>query len=47
MGLNTSRIGVFIGPNPNQLDNLKSILEPELANWLASEAKHGFRRQKG
>jgi hypothetical protein len=30
MGLNTSRIGMFSGPNPKQLDNLKSILKLSL-----------------
>jgi allantoin racemase len=44
MGLNTSRIGMYAGPNPKQLENLKSIFEPGLAKWLENEAKSGFNK---
>jgi len=47
MGLNTSHVGLFAGPNPKELDNLTSIFEPGLANWLREKAKGGFYRAEG
>jgi allantoin racemase len=47
MGLNTSHVGLFTGPNPKELDNLTSIFEPGLAEWLQTKAKGGFYRAEG